>query len=464
MPALPRAGRRRMSRASAPPGARARSADPVRRAAHAALLSFGKTPLPADVLVRRFTSADFDARDRAFLRELVFGVLRWRSRLDFVAGHFLREPRLAPPVREALRLGAYQLLFMDRVPAHSAVDGAVRLLGRRDMGWARGLVNAVLRKVAAREVVPPEDGEDCLTLWESHPRWLVRRWVRALGQEGALRRCRANNREAPVVLRANARVVSRDALMARLAREGLATRAGRADPDCLVLLPEESAPGVRLSGTAAYREGLFVVMDEASSLAVRFAGPAAGARVLDACAAPGGKTACLAWAVGAGGRVVAGEGAARRLARLRENCARIRADVEILRMDARKPPFHRQFDLVLVDAPCSGLGVLRRHPDARWRAEEGALAGQAVRQAAILRGAARAVRQGGKLAYAVCTNEPEETESVVSSFREPGFVPILDGGALPADARQFLGADGALRIAPEAGLDGFFAMSWRKEG
>ncbi len=344
------------------------------------------------------------------------------------------------------------------------MDGAVRLLSRHDLGWARGLANAVLRRVAARDVPPPRDVEDYLTLWESHPRWLVRRWVRELGEEGALRRCRANNREAPVVLRANTRVASREVLMAQLKREGLATRAGRADPDCLAFLANESAPGVRLSDTAAYREGQFVVMDEASSLAVRFAGPAAGERVLDACAAPGGKTACLAWAAGEGGSVVAGDSASRRLVRLRENCARIRAEVEILRMDARNPPFRRQFDLVLVDAPCSGLGVLRRHPDARWRAGEGALAAQAARQAAILRGAASAVRRGGKLAYAVCSNEPEETESVASSFQEPGFVPVWDGGALPAGAQQFLGADGALRIAPETGLDGFFAMSWRKEG
>ncbi len=440
-----------------------RSSHRVRRAAHAALLAFERAPAPADALVKRFSSADFDARDRAFLRELIYGVLRWRNRLDFVFGHFLSKPGLAPSVRGALRLGVYQLLFMDRIPAHGAVDGSVSLLNGRDLDWAKGLVNAVLRKVAERDVHPPESVEDYLTVWESHPRWLVRRWMRALGEEQTRRRCRANNEEAPVVFRVNAQAVSLQSLKTQLESEGVITRAGCVDPDCLIFLPDESVSGARFSDTTAYREGKFIVMDEASSMAARFAAPAPGERVLDACAAPGGKSACLAWAAGVGGSVVAADESFHRLKRLKNNCARIRASVRLLRMDAMKPPFHQAFDLVFVDAPCSGLGVLRRHPDARWRVREGDLAEQARRQIAILRGVTGAVRRGGRLVYAVCTNESEETECVVSSFQESGFVPILDGGALPQGARRLLRPDGALWIAPGMGLDGFFAMSWRKE-
>ncbi len=453
-----------MSRNLAVSGKSARSADLVRRAAHAALLSFGKTPVAADILVERFASKDFDARDRAFLRELVYGVLRRRGRLDFVFGHFLKKPKLAPPVREALRLGAYQLLFMDRVPAHGAVDGAVSLLDRKNLDWARGLVNAVLRKVAAHDVAPPDEIEDYLTIWESHPRWLVKRWMRALGDEEALRRCRANNEEAPVVFRVNTRASDARSLAAELESEGVATRPGCADPDCLVFLPDDSAAGARFSDTAAWREGKFIVMDESSSLVSRFAGAAPGESVLDACAAPGGKTACLSWAAGEGGSVFAGDTSPRRLARLERNCVRIRADARLLRMDAMRPPFHEAFDLVLVDAPCSGTGVFRRHPDARWRLREEDLGAQAKRQKALLRGAACAVRPGGRLVYSVCANEPEETEEVAASFQVPGFVPIRGGGALPECARDFLEPDGSLRITPGDGLDGFFAMSWRKEG
>ena len=453
-----------MTRTPAVGGKSGRSADLVRRAAHAALLSFAKTPIAADRLVDRFSSAEFDARDRAFLRELIYGVLRWRGRLDFVFGRFLDKPNLAPPVREALRLGTYQILFMDRVPAHSAVDGAVSLLGRRNLGWARGLVNALLRKVLEKEVAPPDDPEDYLTIWESHPRWLVRRWLIGLGEEEAHRRCRANNEEAPVVFRVNPLVSNAQSLMAELKSEGVSTRPGCVDPDCLMFLPGESAPGVRFSDAAAYREGRFIVMDESSSLVSRFAGATPGEKILDACGAPGGKTACLLWAARENGRIVAGERSPRRLALLRRNCARIRADVWHLRMDAMKPPFHEAFDLVLVDAPCSGLGVFRRHPDARWRLQEEDLKPQARRQKELLRGAARAVCRGGRLVYSVCTNEPEETEEVVSSFQEPGFVPMHDGGALPEGAKAYLHPDGTLRIRPGEGLDGFFAMSWRKEG
>ena len=464
MPARPRARRERVSRSFASSEKKTNSSHLVRRAAHAALLSFEKNPIAADQLVERFSSADFDPRDRAFLRELIYGVLRWRNRLDFVFGHFLNKPNVAPPVREALRLGTYQLLFMDRVPPHGAVDGSVSLVNRRNLNWAKGLVNAVLRKVAEHEVSPPENREDYLTIWESHPGWLVRRWMRELGEEEAQGRCRANNAEAPVVFRVNTRVSNAQSLIAELKIEGVATLPGCADPDCLIFFPGESTPGVRFSDTAAWREGKFIVMDEGSSLVSRFAGAAAGEKILDVCAAPGGKTACLAWAAGVSGSVVAGDEASHRLARLKGNCARIRANVPILRMDGARPPFHEKFDLVLVDAPCSGLGVFRRHPDARWRLREEDLAAQARRQMAILRGAAGAVRRGGRLVYSVCTNETEETEEVASSFREPGFVPIRDGGALPGSARGFLGPDGALRITPGTGLDGFFAMSWRKEG
>ena len=453
-----------MSRNLAVNGKSARSADSVRRAAHAALLSFGKAPLAADVLVEKFSSADFDARDRAFLRELIYGVFRWRNRLDFVFGHFLNKPKLAPPVREVLRLGTYQLLFLDRIPAHSAVDGSVSLLDRRNLGWAKGLVNAVLRKVAEHEIDPPANREDYLTIWESHPRWLVRRWMRSLGVEEAQRRCHANNEEAPVVFRVNSRVTDALSLADELRNEGVATQPGCVDPDCLVFLPDESAPGVRFSEAAAWRDGKFIVMDESSSLVSRFAGPSIGERILDACSAPGGKTACLLWAAGERGSIVAGDVSPRRLALLKRNCVRIRTDLAILRMDAMKPPFHQKFDLVLVDAPCSGLGVFRRHPDARWRLTKEDLMAQARRQREILQGAASAVRRSGRLVYSVCTNEPEETEDVAASFREPGFVPIRDGGALPEDAKRYLKPDGSLRITPGDGLDGFFAMSWRKEG
>ncbi|OGL63002.1 MAG: hypothetical protein A3J27_00945 [Candidatus Tectomicrobia bacterium RIFCSPLOWO2_12_FULL_69_37] len=449
-------------RPGAAPRAGARGgADPVRRAAHAALLAFGSRPGSAEELVGRFTPASFDPRDRAFLRELVYGALRWRGRLDFVLGRFLEKSpdHLPPRVREALRLGAYQLLFLDRVPAHGAVNASAGLAG--EGRWERGLVNAVLRKVKA-PAEPPADPEDRLAAWESHPRWLVRRWIASLGYEKARARCEADNAEGPLVLRANPLRTAPETLAARLAEEGIETSPGLADPGCLRV----EAQGPSLTQTSAFAGGLFIVQDEASSLAARYAGARPGDRALDACAAPGGKTACLAWAASPGGRAVAADLSLARLGRLRENCARIGVDVPAVVMDASRPAFGDAFDLVLVDAPCSGLGVLRRHPDARWRLREEDLAAHGARQRGILRAAAGAVRPGGRLVYAVCSNEPEETEEVAAGFGAAGFTPEGAGEGLPPEARRFAGPDGALRIRPEEapGLDGFFAMRWRRGG
>ncbi|MEE9273993.1 MAG: transcription antitermination factor NusB, partial [bacterium] len=414
-------------RASGPSAGAQSGADPVRRAAHAALLEFARAPGAAEDLVARHAAGAFDARDRAFLRELVYGALRWRNRLDAAYGRFLREPprRLSAPVREALRLGAYQLLFLDRVPAHGAVNTSVALAGGGGGGRrrARGLANAILRKVAEAGFGPPADPEERLVVWESHPRWLVRRWMAALGPERARLRCEANNREGPVVLRANPARMGAGELAERLAAEGATTVPGEVDPDCLrVIAGEGDARPAPLTGTLAFAQGAFTVQDESASLAARFAGVRPGARALDVCAAPGGKAAALAWAAGSSGLAVAADVSLPRLERLVGNCARIAPLVRILAMDARRPAFGEVFDAALVDAPCSGLGVLRRHPDARWRLRERDLERHGRRQREILAGAARVLRPGGRLVYAVCSNEPEETDEVAAEFAAPGFV------------------------------------------
>ncbi len=447
--------------------ARSSEADPVRRAAHAALLDFHRSPRNAEDLIGRFASSEFDSRDRAFFRELVYGVLRWRNRLDAAFEIFLTEPpdRLSPGVRTALRLGTYQLLFLDRVPVHGAVNTSVELAGRKNEKWAKGLVNAVLRKVSQRPFDPPAALEDRLTVWESHPRWLVQRWIASIGPEAARARCEANNAEGPVVFRVNPVLTDAASLAARFREEGVATSAGRIDPDCLWM---ETSPGnrhVSFSDTAPYAEGAFIAQDEASSLAARFVGVKPGDRVLDACAAPGGKTAVMSWMAGPEGKVVAADIAISRLTRLMANCARIKAPVEVLAMSAGKPSFGDVFDSVLVDAPCSGLGVLRRHPDARWRLREEELARHGRLQLELLKNAALTVRPGGHLTYAVCSNEPEETERVAEAMNHSGFFRDAGTEFLPPPARKFVGKDGVLRLRPEdrSGLDGFFAVRWRRE-
>jgi 16S rRNA (cytosine967-C5)-methyltransferase len=447
--------------------ARSSGADPVRRAAHAALLDFHRSPRNAEDLIVRFTASDFDSRDRAFLRELIYGVLRWRNRLDAAFEIFLSEPpdRLSIGVRTALRLGTYQIIFLDRVPDHGAVNTSVELAGRKSEKWAKGLVNAVLRKVSLHAFEPPEKLEDRLTVWESHPRWLVRRWIESLGPEAARARCEANNAESPVVFRVNPVLTDSASLSDRFREEGVSTSAGRIDPDCLWMKTSPGDRHISFTDTAPYAEGAFIAQDEASSLVTRFTGVQSGDRVLDACAAPGGKTAGMSWMAGPEGMVIAADITIIRLTRLKANCARIKVPVGILAMNAGKPAFGEVFDSVLVDAPCSGLGVLRRHPDARWRLKEEYLASHGRTQLELLTNAAHTVRPGGHLTYAVCSNEPEETDRVAEAMDNSGFV--RDSGAefLPPPARKFVGKDGAFRLCPEngSGMDGFFAVRWRRE-
>lgn len=441
-------------------------ADPVREAVHHALVAFGRRPTNAENLLERFTSPEFKARDRAFFRDLLYGTLRWRGRIDASYERFLSEPpeRLSRGVREALRLGVYQIMFMDRVPDHGAVNTSVYLAGQDKGRGARGLVNAVLRRVLREPLRPPKAIKDRLTIWESHPSWLVQRWISRLGPEAARARCEANNVEGPVVFRANPWQGSAARLADILGEQGIATEPGRVDPDSLWMKPRAGGGHPSFSKTGAYKAGAFIIQDEASSLAARFSGVGSGQRVLDACAAPGGKTAVMAWMAGKRGMVVAADNASLRLERLKINCARIGAPVRVIAMDMGKPAFGDVFDTVFVDAPCSGAGVIRRHPDARWRLRENDFARHGETQRAILAAAAGAVKPGGCLIYSVCSNEPEEADEVASSIDRAGFVrePAMD--SLPAAAREFVGEDGALRILPESGrgLDGFFAVRWRR--
>ncbi|MBT3353191.1 MAG: hypothetical protein HOJ95_01890 [Nitrospinaceae bacterium] len=441
-------------------------ADPVREAVHKALVAFGRRPTNAENLLERFTSRDFKARDRAFFHELLYGTLRWRGRIDASYERFLSEPpdRLSSGVREALRLGVYQIMFMDRVPDHGAVNTSVYLAGQDKGRGARGLVNAVLRRVLREPLRPPKAIKDRLTIWESHPSWLVQRWITQLGPEATRARCEANNTEGPVVFRANPWQGSAARLADILGEGGIATEPGKVDPDSLWMKPKGGGGQPSFSKSGAYKAGAFIIQDEASSMAARFSGVGSGQRVLDVCAAPGGKTAVMAWMAGKRGRIVAADNTLGRLGRLKINCDRIGVPVRVLAMDAGKPAFGDVFDTVFVDAPCSGAGVIRRHPDARWRLRENDFGRHGEAQRKLLAAASSAVKPGGALIYSVCSNEPEETDEVASSIDGAKFVrePAVD--SLPAAAREFVGADGALRLLPEGGrgLDGFFTVRWRR--
>ncbi len=403
-------------------------------------------------------------RDIALATELVYGTLRWQRYLDWILGPHSRRrlESLDARVRVLLRMAAYQIAFLERVPSFAAVSDAVALAPRTP--GVTAFVNAVLRSFARRgvrerEPAPPRDPLEALATRCSFPTWIAERWVLRFGRPDAEALMGAMNERPPLTLRANTLRISRDALAARLtAEEGLAWRPTQWAPEGLVV-----GPGGAPASWGAFADGSFVVQDEASMLVARLLEPRPGETIADVCAAPGTKTTHLAELMQNRGRVLAFDPQPGRLERVREAAARlgitivepVEGTVEVLALR-----FRAACDGVLVDAPCSNLGVLRRNPDAKWRRQPADLATNAERQGRILDAAATLVKPGGRLVYATCSLEPEENDEVVKTFlaARPDFA--MDpppGFPVPLDA------DGALRCLPHRhGTDGFTAVRFRR--
>jgi 16S rRNA (cytosine967-C5)-methyltransferase len=416
------------------------------------------------VLEAELTSRRLEARDAALATELVYGALRWQGYLDWIlAPHSRRRlPSLDPRVRVLLRMTAYQIAFLERVPAFAAVNDAVTLAPRSP--GVSAFVNAVLRSFARRgarerEPAPPRNPIDALAARCSFPTWIVERWVVRYGRDEAESLMRALNERPPLTLRANRLRITRDELGRRLADEdGLDSRPTRLAPEGLVVGPG-GAPGE----WRAFVDGGFAVQDEASMLIARLLAPEPGATVADVCAAPGTKTTHLAELMDNRGRILAFDREPTRLARVGEAAARLGISI----IDAREGPvesrakdFPAACDGVLVDAPCSNLGVLRRNPEVKWRRQPSDIALASQRQREILGSAAAMVRPGGRLVYATCSLEPEENDDVARAFlaAKPEF--RLDP---PDDFPLPLDAGGWLRCLPHRhGTDGFSAVRFRR--
>lgn len=448
-------------------------AAPARRAAYTALRAVTSNRADLPDALARCRERLRDARDQALAADIATGALRWMGAIDAVIEAFGRRPvsRLDPEVLDILRLSIYQLEHHDRVPARSVVDDAVELTREAKKSSATGLVNAILRRVdRERDRLPrpgrPDAGDtegalDYLSITLSHPRWLAARWLARVGFERAETRARFNNAPAPLTLRANRRFLTRVELAQRLAACGVATEPTAFAPDGLVVVAGHPF------GTPPDEIGAFVVQDEASQLVAAVASVGAGGRVLDACASPGGKTVALAAAAGNDGFVVAGDVRPRRIQLLARTLVRCGAQsVRIVRLDASALPFGPVFDLVLLDAPCSGLGTIRRDPEVRWRRTEADLPVLATAQRDMLEQAARVVKPGGRVVFATCSSEPEEGEDVVAEFLDRHAAFTIDdprgwASSLSLSAGLFTN-EGFLRTWPDVhGLESFFAAVLR---
>ncbi len=432
---------------------------PARAAAFHVLLREARSRAPFDVTAATAVAfAPLEARDRALAYELVMGTIKRRNSLDRVIAAFSNaaSSRVSPDARESLRLAAFQLLYLDRVPAHAAVFDAVEM-AKGHGGRTASFVNAVLRKVAADgraelSRLSAAETTEALALRHSHPEWLVALWVAELGREAAEALMAADNLPAQRCVRLNRLRATPAQAQASLARDGIVARAvpgtsvdGSSDtPDALLL------EGPPLEASAAFREGLVTPQSRGSQLAAAIAAgacdPAAGGgRVADLCAAPGGKTSQLA-ALLPGWQVLAVDDEPRRVAALRANLARLgAADVEVVERDVLAmcddAAQRGSYDVVLLDAPCSGLGTLASRPDLRWRRRAGDLGRLAVLERRLLAAAAALVAPGGALTYSVCTLTRVETLEVVERFIARGPLDTTSGAGGPtAWALDDLGA------------------------
>ena len=405
-------------------------------------------------LKKAIGGAKLDGRDAALATRLCFGVLQNRMLLDFYLSKLCATPlhKLEASIRNLLRLGAYQLLYLNRVPDHAAVSEAVSLARKKAKNpRAAGLVNGVLRSlIRQREALEPP--ADLFTRY-SHPQWLVDSFVARLGREEAEALLAADNGEPPTCAQVNTLKISAEELATMLTAEGVAVEPHPWLPDCLFLNGTGS-----LEHLEAFQKGYFYIQDAAAHLAVLAAAPQPGWRVLDACAAPGGKSFAAAIAMENRGSVTSCDIHPHKLRLIEAGYQRLGLDIihaNLLDGKERKAELLNSFDLVIADVPCSGLGIIRKKPDIRYKSLEGCEQLHAL-QLKILTNAARYVKEGGRLVYSTCTVDVRENGQVVRAFLEktPGFrllpPPVVLEGALIEDNMQTM-------LPGFAGPDGFFA-------
>jgi len=468
----------------------AQTAPSARAIALSLLVESVKSEEGVDVLLdRALAQCSFDNRERALTVELTYGVLRRLATIDWRLEPVLDKPlpRLPVAVQMVLRLGAYQLLFLNRIPQSAAVNESVNLArtiaGTLGRDWS-GFVNAVLRALLRHPPQPwpsmDPDAAQAFAVRYSVPGWLSRRWIDRLGVASAEVACEGVSVAPPLTLRVNQLITTRDALLDTFAQVRILAKPTSVSPFGIVLDEGGSVP--LLPG---FNEGAFYVEDEAAQLVPPLLDPQPGDIVLDACAAPGGKSTHLAALMNNKGIIYAVDRKETRLDVMRSNCRRlgvqivlpivgdIRQPLEWVPMiETVRPPSVKKasagepsIDRILVDAPCSGLGVLRRHPDAKWRIGEQALPRHQALQCQILEAVVPRLRPGGVLVYSTCSTEPEENEEVIerfcrahAEFKRESIVPWL-----PPTAQGFVTEHGALStVGNQFSMDGFYAARLRK--
>ncbi len=452
-----------------------------------------KSPMPRDLALKVLNNLDrssgfadlylenvFDrepylsGRDRAFLVHLVQGVLRWRLRLDWIIERAIRFPfkKIEPHILNILRLSLYQIFFMDRVPESAAVNEAVKQARSRDRRHLAGFVNGILRDICRRRhlISFPDREKDqiqYLSVYYSYPTWLVEKWIRELGSDFAERILAAGNRIPDLVVRANRLKTDRQELIRHMEAEGVCGEATRYSPDGIRI----ENPGGPVNQLKAFGEGLFQVQGEAAQVCSHLLCPKSGEHVLDCCAGLGGKSTHIAELMGNNGLILALDINHDRLVRLSESSRRLKIDcIRPVVTDAGSRIsclLRGSFDKVLVDVPCSGLGVVSKHPDAKWSRQKSDIERLALLQVSILNEAGQLLRKEGRMLYVTCTISREENEEVVQGFLEknPEIALLNLKDHVPEWGEGLIDDQGFFRSLPHVhGMDGFFAALFMKKG
>jgi 16S rRNA (cytosine967-C5)-methyltransferase len=420
----------------------------------------------SDDLLRGKAVNALSAPDRNLATALVLGVLRWQIRLDHQLQVLLKHPnaKLDPEIRIALRMGAFQLRHLDRIPARAAIDESVELAKQAGHRFASGMVNAVLRKLSATRFDFSEESAAELALAQAHPVWMVERWAGFYGLEAARAICRHGQTQPALSVR-----IVNPAVETELAEASVVFEPGE------LLTAARTVVSGDVTATPVFQEGRVRLQDEGSQLVAEIAGQ--GSAILDCCAAPGGKTLILAER-NPQARIVACESSAPRLEHLRKRLAGFGDRIECRLADATAIAKESAFDLVLADVPCSGTGTLGRNPEIRHRLHLEDLPRQTERQRAILTAALRAVRPGGRVVYSTCSLEPEENEQVVAAvLAETTNARLVsldsriealrsEGILIPFGAERLQGCltpEGTLHLLPGAfHTDGFFIAAMER--
>ena len=424
-----------------------------------------------------------DGRERRLVNGLVYGVIRWQKQLDWVLNQFINPKfQLDARHRNILRLGAFQLLHLDGIPAHAAIFETVQLAAphRRKSSRGRktaGFINAVLRSVQREGTTvayPPLDTNpiEHIASSLSYPTWLVKRWLQTRGVSWTLAFCRASNQIAPLAFRVNTLLTQREEVCQSLEREGLPVIPSKIAPDGIALenrtITAFDTPGELTLKDILNRNDIYV-QDESAMLVAHLLSPEHAGLIIDLCAAPGGKTTHLAHLMRNAGKIIAVDVSAEKVALLEKNCRRVDAhNVETRVMDAIKADlgFIKTADAVLIDAPCSGFGTLRRHPDIRWNKTLKQIRALSEIQYNLLKNAAVHIKPGGILVYSTCSTEPMENEEVIQRFLAdfPMFRIENARRFLPDVPPSAITPEGFVQTFPhEHAVDGAFAARLRKE-